>query len=73
MEKKSNFVVKVASTMPSQESPGAGLTCLRPSFGSSWEIHFCTPDSKEVPQEYIDKNIKFLDYSSSRNYMSYNA
>tara|TARA_B100001059_G_scaffold236364_1_gene286429 strand:- start:3804 stop:4910 length:1107 start_codon:yes stop_codon:yes gene_type:complete len=57
--------------MPSQESPGAGLTCLRPSLGSPWEVHLCTPDSEGVPEVYVDKNIKFLDYSSSRNYLSY--
>ena len=71
MEKQSKFVVKVASTLPSQESPGAGLTCLRPSLGSSWEVHVSSPDSKGVPEEYVDENIKFLDYSSSRKYLSY--
>ena len=32
---------------------------------------FCTPDSSGVPRAYVDKNIKFFNYSSSRNYFSY--
>lgn len=67
MTKKENLILKVVSTLPNVKTQGAGLTCLRPSFGSKFEVHFFSNNSKEVPVRFIDNNMKFYDYFSINN------
>ncbi len=52
-----DFVIKVTTSMPTDEHPGAGLICLRPSLGSQIKTYVLTSDYGKVFETNVDKNI----------------
>ena len=72
MTMKKKLILKVVSNLPNDKTQGAGLTCLRPSYGSPFEVHFCSPNSREIPSRYVDNNIKFFDFISVNNILLQN-
>lgn len=67
-----NFVIKVTTSMPTDEHPGAGLICLRPSLGSQIKTYVLTSDYGKVFETNVDKNIliKHFGFNKKNSFLS---